>query len=277
VSRTGRNWLKAIRRVIEKPKYKISFWFEWGGQCFWAADERTRKEYGYAINPQRLPLSPWIAALAEELGAWHDTSLNWASPPNPGPWRQEEYDLFNAVVKRFFEVVRKELGNDFEITNNQGEVHENPNFDEYWRENDLDAYLRSHKRVKDRISFWFEWGGECFWPADERTREKYDVGPIRPEKLPLSPETAARAKELGAWHDNSLNWAAPSAPGPWRQKECDRFNSASRALYETVKAELGEDFEITYDQREINEDPNFDEYWRKNDLDAYLREHDRRK
>jgi len=124
-------------------------------------------------------------------------------------------------------------------------------------------------KPKYRISFWFEWGGECFWAADEKTQEKYDI-PIDPEKLPLSPETVARARELGAWHDTSLNWASPLDPGPWRQEECDRFNAAVKELFEVVSAELGDEFDVTNDHHEINEHPDFDEYWRDHDLDAYL-------
>ena len=37
--------------------YKISFWFEHGGECLWAKNDLTRNKYGYPINPEKLPLS----------------------------------------------------------------------------------------------------------------------------------------------------------------------------------------------------------------------------
>jgi hypothetical protein len=96
--------------------------------------------------------------------------------------------------------------------------------------------------------------------VDERTKERFG-SPIEPEYLPLSPETIARVYELIEWHDQSLNWEYPPDPGPWRQDECDRFNSAARELLEICRRELGENFELINAHKNISEDP---------DLDAYL-------
>lgn len=80
-------------------------------------------------------------------------------------------------------------------------------------------------------------------------------------KLPLSAEALRRCVELSAWHDTSLNQAYPPDPSPWRQPECDRFNEAVDHLLAAIRAELGEQFEVTNEQPRTVEDP---------DLGAYL-------
>ena len=79
-------------------------------------------------------------------------------------------------------------------------------------------------------------------------------------KLPLSPETVRRCGELSAWHDTSLNLAYPSDPSRWRQPECDRFNEAVRHLLATIRAELGDRFQVIDHQMDAVEDPDLDTY-----------------
>jgi hypothetical protein len=57
-----------------------------------------------------------------------------------------------------------------------------------------------------------------------------------------------------------LNWDGPSDPDPWRQEECDRFNAAVNQLFEAVRTELGEEFELVNEQCELHEDPDVDAY-----------------
>ncbi len=110
-----------------------------------------------------------------------------------------------------------------------------------------------------RIRFFFDWGCTPFWSGNDETRECFDY-PIQPEKLPLSQETMKRSYELAEWHDKSLNWDYPPDPSPWRQEECDRFNTAVKQLFEAARDELGEEFELVNEQYELSEDPDLDEY-----------------
>jgi hypothetical protein len=66
---------------------------------------------------------------------------------------------------------------------------------------------------------------------------------------------------LAEWHDTSLNWDYPPDPGPWRQQECDRFNTAVAELLADIRRELGPTFRVIVRQQPCVEDP---------DLDAYL-------
>jgi hypothetical protein len=113
------------------------------------------------------------------------------------------------------------------------------------------------------LRFFFEWGGGCLWAGDAAADTAFGPGPLDTagSRLPLSAETVRRCGELAVWHDTSLNRAYPLDPGPWRQAECDRFNEAAGYLLATIRAELGEQFEVINRQPVAAEDP---------DLDAYL-------
>jgi hypothetical protein len=115
---------------------------------------------------------------------------------------------------------------------------------------------------KYALRFFFEWGGGCLWAANDDANTDFGYGPLdtADTKLPLSAETVRRCEELSAWHDTSLNQAYPPDPGPWRQPECDRFNEAARHLLATIRAELGDRFEVINQQPEAVEDPDLDVY-----------------
>lgn len=113
------------------------------------------------------------------------------------------------------------------------------------------------------ISFWFEWGFAYLWPVNEKAKQKFGRGrrvPIE-NKLPLSPETRAKADELYSWFHTYLDWDFISVSHCiWKQEECDRFKIAVRQFYEELKIELGDAFEIIYEQDEPTEDPDFELY-----------------
>ena len=69
-----------------EPRYRIRFRFEWGGGCLWAADDETKAALGYEIDYARLPLEVATREWLVRIDRWHDKSLNWDYPPDPGPW-----------------------------------------------------------------------------------------------------------------------------------------------------------------------------------------------
>lgn len=113
------------------PLYRIRFFFDWGCTLFWSGNSEARERFGYAIEPEALPLSCATIEEAYRLSAWHDRSVDQHHPMNPGPWRQEECDRFNAAVRELFERAHAELGEDFELVTEQREYHEDPDLDEY--------------------------------------------------------------------------------------------------------------------------------------------------
>jgi hypothetical protein len=115
-------------------------------------------------------------------------------------------------------------------------------------------------RPKYTIRYFFD-GVVCLWSGNECARERFGYN-VDHHKLPLSPETVAKIDNLLAWYDTSLNWEYPPHPGPWRQEECDRFNQVERAILETIRCELGEEFIVVDEHRPLAEDPHLDEYLR---------------
>ena len=35
----------------------MKYWFEWGGTCLWSANDAAKKEFNYAVDEQKLPIS----------------------------------------------------------------------------------------------------------------------------------------------------------------------------------------------------------------------------
>ena len=114
-------------------------------------------------------------------------------------------------------------------------------------------------KAEYRIRCFFDFGGSYFWSGNDAARKRFGY-PISPENLPLSAATIKQANELIDLFQTSLNWEYSSDPGPWRQDECDRFNAAARQLFETASLELGDDFELCSEQKNLAEDPDLDEY-----------------
>lgn len=98
---------------------------------------------------------------------------------------------------------------------------------------------------KFSLKLMFEWGGGCIWCGNALAIERFDVGPIE-DKLPLSDLVKKRLDELTTWHDQSLNWEYPPDPGPWSHHEKDRFEKAALEILDSIRAELGDSFEIEY-------------------------------
>ena len=115
--------------------------------------------------------------------------------------------------------------------------------------------------TKYRLRYFFEWGGgPCLWADNDAAIDQFDVGGVDYTDLPLSPQTITLAEQLAQWHDKSLNWDYPPDPGPWRQPECDRFNDASKQLLQTIREDLGDEYDIVDRQPVLREDPELDRY-----------------
>lgn len=91
------------------------------------------------------------------------------------------------------------------------------------------------------IRFFYDYFGSFFWSGDDRTRETFGYL-IWPSTLPLSKETVEQANALLDEMNSALNWELPDPP--WTQEQSTRFQHAMQTLFETAKAELGEDFAL---------------------------------
>ncbi len=93
------------------------------------------------------------------------------------------------------------------------------------------------------LNYWFEWRGPCLWGGNRKADEKFGYA-INIDSLPLSPQTKERVKEMIRWHDTALDWDNPGGDSPWTDEENERFEKAETELYEDLKKELGDEFEI---------------------------------
>lgn len=93
------------------------------------------------------------------------------------------------------------------------------------------------------LDYWFEWRGPCLWGGNIKAQEKYDYA-INIDDLPLSPQIKERVEAMIRWHDTALDWDNPGGDSPWTDEESERFEKAATELYEDLKKELGDKYEI---------------------------------
>ena len=73
------------------------------------------------------------------------------------------------------------------------------------------------------------------WPDDVDSPLGY---PCDSQRLPISEAARAEIDRLAALYQSSLDWADPTAPGPWSPRERERFNTQARSLLEDLRSEL---------------------------------------
>lgn len=96
-------------------RYRVRLMFEWGGGCLWCGNNIARDKFSVGPIERRLPLSNEVQAMLNELSQWHDTSLNWDYPPDPGPWSADDYARFDAAAAKLLKSIQQELGEEFEV------------------------------------------------------------------------------------------------------------------------------------------------------------------
>jgi hypothetical protein len=97
------------------PRYRIRLMFEWGGGALWCGNDAARECFGVGPIEARLPLPSAILARLDELGAWHDQSLNAEYPPDPGPWTPEEQARFHTAAREVRAGIQDALGPEFDV------------------------------------------------------------------------------------------------------------------------------------------------------------------
>lgn len=134
--------------------FTLEFRFDYGaGGCLWAGDDYTRDQLGVGpldatvfdlegkvLQRPRLSLSRATHAIIEELDDQHSGYLNPKYPPDPSLWTQVLCNSFNERVENLLLLLKRELGPDFEIIDQQFRYTEDPTLAEYLSVNpDLSA------------------------------------------------------------------------------------------------------------------------------------------
>jgi len=97
-----------------------------------------------------------------------------------------------------------------------------------------------------QLKLLFEWRGGTLWCDSDASLDRFGVGPVE-GRVQLSAATRRELERLSAWHDKALDWDDPRAPSPWSKEERNRFEDAAARVLETLRDELGPDFEVRYD------------------------------
>ena len=89
----------------------LRYFFDTGsGVCLWAANDRARGRFGYAVALDDLPLSENTRRWLLHLVAWHDTAIDWSAPPQAASgWTAEEAQRFQAAADRGLALLRQDL------------------------------------------------------------------------------------------------------------------------------------------------------------------------
>ena len=87
-----------------------------GGTCLWSAKDATRKEFNYAVDEQKLPISRKLKNLHWYLQAYHENMMDTDNAPEGSPWWTEEDTIMFEKKKKFaYEQLCQELGEEYEI------------------------------------------------------------------------------------------------------------------------------------------------------------------
>ncbi|MEU9744026.1 hypothetical protein AB0E12_33055 [Micromonospora chersina] len=101
--------------------------------------------------------------------------------------------------------------------------------------------------------------GGVLWPIEPQDWEVWE-NPVRLDALPISAALRDELTRLVEWYDASLNWDYPPDPGPWREPECQAFNTTVRRALDQLRAELGDQWVIADHFEDVHEDPDLDRY-----------------
>lgn len=96
------------------------------------------------------------------------------------------------------------------------------------------------------LRFMFEYGEiyTCIWnttPTDE-----YDGGPMPLDNFSLSNGVKSDIIQMCEEFQTSLDWDCPQDPSPWTEKHKRDFAARSKAIYDRLVAELGDDYILEY-------------------------------
>ncbi|MEV4414846.1 hypothetical protein [Catellatospora sp. NPDC049609] len=127
-------WIEEI--VAGRPAQEATqgprFFFDAGsGGVLWMTEPAAWETWGNPVDLARLPIGEALRRELDALATRYDTSLNWDSPADPGPWREDECAAFNRDVRDALGRLRAELGPRWQIIDQFAELHADPELDRY--------------------------------------------------------------------------------------------------------------------------------------------------
>ena len=105
------------------PKYTIKFMPEYSSTSLWSGNDITRTAHGINIEYSSLNLSEALIMRLKEFDNRILGIIDWSDPSAPSPLtKAEQLQIYNEGVL-LLEMVRKELGNDYEVIDEHGWIY----------------------------------------------------------------------------------------------------------------------------------------------------------
>ena len=120
-------------------------------------------------------------------------------------------------------------------------------------EHRMSSIAKGHlKPAKYEFRFMFDYCADtCLWSLDDAAIERYGVGPIDFDELPLSVELKERLMNLCYEHDTALDWECPQNGLVWDEKKQHDFIEKARVACWDVIHELGSDYGVSWNKKYI--------------------------
>jgi hypothetical protein len=100
----------------EETFYSLRFFYDYTGFCLWSNNSKAIERFGYAIDHnQNLGLSEDVILKTNLMLDWFLKSINMDDPTAPCDWSKDECDWFNQETQILLNLLRNNLGQDFEI------------------------------------------------------------------------------------------------------------------------------------------------------------------
>jgi|GEM_PF-3399380 len=93
--------------------YEFTYIFTHADGCLWGLNAAARREYGYFVDTDQLPLTAQTKAEIKRLYREYDTRFNWEIMEELWSWRDKHQ--FKKRTNSLLKVIRKELGENYSI------------------------------------------------------------------------------------------------------------------------------------------------------------------
>jgi len=93
--------------------YEFTFHFTHADGCLWGANDAAKREYGYFIDINKLPLSDNTKEEIHNLYREYDTRFDWSIMVELWGWRKKHQ--FRQKTKNLLKVLSDELGENYTI------------------------------------------------------------------------------------------------------------------------------------------------------------------
>lgn len=106
--------------------------------------------------------------------------------------------------------------------------------------------------AKYELRFMFDWGANsCLWSSNDAAIERYGVGPIDFDELPLSEGLKKQLRTLCDEHDTALDWDCPQNGLVWDEETQSDFFEKARVAYGDIIHELELDYGVSFNKGNI--------------------------